>query len=45
MFAYRSVAPKEDLQLEAEAMAASTTPSEESGAVSGPGTLGCLARK
>jgi hypothetical protein len=34
MFAYRSVAPKDDLQLEGEAMAASLTPSEESGAVS-----------
>jgi hypothetical protein len=44
MFAYRSVAPSEDLQLEREAMAASTTPSEESGAVLRPGTLGCLAR-
>jgi hypothetical protein len=33
MFAYRSVALKEDFQLDPEAMATSTTPSEESGAI------------
>ena len=44
MFAYRSVAPNELLQLDLEVMATSSTLSEESGAVLGPGTLGCLAR-